>query len=264
MRKDEYILKKFLFFDIDGTLYDSNKQLPASAKEAVIEAKRNGHEVFIATGRAPFMIEDVLKELEIDSYICFNGQYVVYKNEVVSHSEIDQEQLKLVSLFAKKKNHPVVYMNAEKMIASIAYHPYVEESISTLKIPHPKYEEDFFLNQQIYQALVFCSIEEENAYHENFPNLKFVRWHRVSVDILPNGASKAKAIKFLCEKYNIPIEDTIAFGDGLNDIEMLDAAGFSVAMGNAHEEALKRAKHITAHVDEDGLMTAMRYLNLIK
>ena len=63
---------------------------------------------------------------------------------------------------------------------------------------------------------------------------------------------------------NIPIEDTIAFGDGLNDIEMLDVAGFSVAMGNAHEEALKQTKLITAHVDEDGLMSAMRYLNLIK
>jgi Cof subfamily protein (haloacid dehalogenase superfamily) len=256
-------MKKFLFFDIDGTLYDSNKQLPSKTKEAVFEARRNGHEVFIATGRAPFMIQDVLKELEIDSYICFNGQYVVYKNKVVSHNEINQEQLKLVSEFAERKNHPMVYMNAEKMIASIAYHPHVEESITTLKFPHPKYEEDFFLNQPIYQALVFCSMEEEDAYHETFPHLKFVRWHRVSVDILPTGASKANAIKFLCEKYNIAIKDTIAFGDGLNDIEMLEAVGFGVSMGNGHEEALKRAQHVTTHVDEDGLVNAMRYLKLI-
>lgn len=256
-------MKKFLFFDIDGTLYDSNKQLPAKAKEAIFEAKRNGHEVFIATGRAPFMIQEVLKELEIDSYICFNGQYVVYKNEVIYNNEIDKEQLQLVSEFAERNNHPLVYMNAEKMISSIEHHPHIEESIETLKLPHPQYEEDFYLNQPIFQALVFCSIEEENSYHKTFSQLKFVRWHRVSVDILPKGTSKANGIHFVCEKYNIDLKDTIAFGDGLNDIEMLETVGFGVSMGNGHEEALKRADYVTSHVDEDGLVNALRYLNLI-
>lgn len=256
-------MKKYLFFDIDGTLYDSNKQLPAKAKEAIFEARSNGHEVFIATGRAPFMIKEILKELEIDSYICFNGQFVVYKNEVIYQNEIDKDQLQLVSEFAEQNNHPLVYMNDEKMVASIENHPHVEESIRTLKLQHPKFEKDFYLNNQIIQSLVFCSIEEESSYHEAFPQLKFVRWHRVSVDILPKGASKGKAINLLCEKYDIDLKDTIAFGDGLNDIEMLEAVGFGVSMGNGHEEALKRAKHVTTHVDEDGLVNALRYLNLI-
>ncbi|EPD52944.1 cof-like hydrolase [Paenisporosarcina sp. HGH0030] len=257
------VLRKVLFFDIDGTLYNSDKKLPIKAKEAVFEARKNGHEVFIATGRAPFMIQDVLKELEIDSYICFNGQYIVYKGEVLSKTQIDLELLKSVSAYAEIKNHPMVYMNAEKMIASSTYHPHVEESISTLKFPHPAFEKDFYLNQKIYQALLFCSLEEEKAYKENFPLLKFVRWHRVSTDILPKGASKANAVYFLCEKLHIAVEDTIAFGDGLNDIEMLEAVGFGVCMGNGHEEALKRAKYVTTHVDEDGLVNAMRYLKLI-
>lgn len=257
------ILKKVLFFDIDGTLYDSEKKLPVKAKEAVFQARKNGHEVFIATGRAPFMIQDVLKELQIDSYICFNGQYIVHKGEVVSHSQIDLELLRSVSAYADSNNHPIVYMNAEKMVSSMAFHPHVEESMGSLKFPHPAIEDDFFQNQHIYQALVFCSIEEEQIYKEKFPLLKFVRWHRVSVDILPNGASKANAIHFLCEKLNIALEDTVAFGDGLNDIEMLEAAGYSVCMGNGHEEALKRAKYVTTHVDEDGLENAMRYLKLI-
>lgn len=256
-------MKKFLFFDIDGTLYDSNKKLPSKAKEAIFAARKNGHEVFIATGRAPFMIKDVLRELEIDSYICFNGQYIVHKGKVVSHAEIDSEQLQSVSKFAKQQHHPMVYMNAEKMMASMSYHPHVEESISSLKLPHPSYQEDFYVDHTIYQALVFCSMEEEQIYHERFPKLKFVRWHRVSVDILPLGASKGNAIQFICDKLNLAIEDTIAFGDGLNDIEMLETAGYGVCMGNGHEEALKRAKHVTTHVDEDGLVNAMKYLNLI-
>ncbi|WP_075617411.1 Cof-type HAD-IIB family hydrolase [Paenisporosarcina indica] len=256
-------MKKLLFFDIDGTLYDSNKVLPIEAKEAIIQAKKNGHEVMIATGRAPFMIQDVLKELEIDSYICFNGQFIVYQNKVLSHTEINAEQLKLVSEFAKKQNHPMVYMNAEKMISTIAYHPHVEESINSLKFPYPDFEEDFYVNEKIYQALVFCTIEEEQEYKESFPLLKFVRWHRVSADILPSGASKAKAIKYICEKLNVAIEDTIAFGDGLNDIEMLETVGFGVSMGNGHKETLKRADYVTTHVDENGLAEAMKYLKLI-
>jgi Cof subfamily protein (haloacid dehalogenase superfamily) len=132
-----------------------------------------------------------------------------------------------------------------------------------LKFPHPAHEEHFYLNEKIYQALVFCSLEEEALYKKEFPNLKFVRWHRVSADILPKGASKSEAIVFLVKKFNLKIEDTIAFGDGINDIEMIEAVGFGVAMGNGHVEAIKRAKHVTKHVDEDGLFEAMDYLKLI-
>ena len=154
-------------------------------------------------------------------------------------------------------------MNSEKMISSIPYHPHVEESIGSLKLPHPSYEKHFQDKESIYQALVFCLSKEEGMYQQKFPEFKLVRWHRVSVDILPKGASKAKAILLLQEKFGLAIEDTIAFGDGLNDIEMLEVVGFSVAMGNGHAEALKRATYITEHVDEDGLAKAMHYLKLI-
>lgn len=256
-------MKKTLFFDIDGTLYNSNKEIPAKAKEAVFKARENGHDIFIATGRAPFMIRDVLAELQIDSYICFNGQYIVHENKVVYDAAIDIHFLESITSFANQKGHPLVYMNANKMIASIPYHPDVEESFHSLKFPHPAHEELFHMNEKIYQALVFCSLDEEILYKKEFPNLKFVRWHRVSADILPKGASKAEAILFLVKKLNLKIENTIAFGDGLNDIEMIDTVGFGVAMGNGHVEAIKRAKHVTKHVDEDGLFEALAYLKLI-
>ena len=57
--------------------------MPTSAKDAYLSARRNGYEIAIATGRAPFMIQSTLKELEIDTFMTFNGQYVVYKNEVI-------------------------------------------------------------------------------------------------------------------------------------------------------------------------------------
>lgn len=256
-------MKKILFFDIDGTLFNSNKQLSRKTKEAIFKARENGHTIFIATGRAPFMIREVIEELEISSYICFNGQYIVYENEVIYNAAIDFNALQDVTKFAKQNDHPLVYMNAHKMIASIPYHPHIEESIQSLKFAHPSYEESFHISEEIYQALVFCSIEEEKLYHDEFPELKFVRWHRVSADILPKHASKAEAILFLVKKFNLQLEHTIAFGDGLNDIEMLEAVGFGVAMGNGHSEAIKRANYVTTHVDEDGLYDAMMFLKLI-
>lgn len=69
------------FFDIDGTIYDEDKQVPASTKEAIAELQRRGHHVAIATGRASYMFEDLREELGIDSYVSLNGQYVVFEGK---------------------------------------------------------------------------------------------------------------------------------------------------------------------------------------
>ncbi len=73
--------QKVIFFDIDGTLLNHEKELPASTKESVFKLKEMGHIVAIATGRAPFMFADLRKELGIDTYVSFNGQYVVLNGE---------------------------------------------------------------------------------------------------------------------------------------------------------------------------------------
>ncbi len=256
-------MPKLLLLDIDGTLLNSQKKLPASAKEALKQARLNGHDLAIATGRGPFMIQDLLKELMIDTYITFNGQYISHKGEIVHKEAIDKELLQKIYHYADQRDHPLVFMNEEKMVSSIDYHPDIDESITTLKIPHPEMEKDFHLDNEIYQALVFCEKDEEQQYHETFKEVDFVRWHRVSCDITPKGGSKASGINHLIRATGHTIEDTIAFGDGLNDLQMMEVAGYSVAMENGHEETKKRASYVTEHVDHDGLAKAFKYLNLI-
>src|SRR5699024_5549167 len=70
-------IRRLFFFDIDGTLLDHDKKLPASTKKSVQKLKQQGHEVAIATGRAPFVFENICKELQINTYVGLNGQYVV-------------------------------------------------------------------------------------------------------------------------------------------------------------------------------------------
>ncbi|MEK5230948.1 Cof-type HAD-IIB family hydrolase [Lysinibacillus sp. FSL K6-0232] len=256
-------MNKILFFDVDGTLYNSEKKLPASAKEALFAARQNGYELAIATGRAPFMIESLLEELAINTYVTFNGQYVVYKGEVIYTNGIEREELAKIIAFGEARNEPVVFLDDKRMIASVGDHYQVAESLNTLKYPYPELDSSYYMHHNVYQTLIFMEEKDEPLYCETFPNVQFVRWHRYSCDILPKGGSKAAGIGKVLEKMGSTFKDAIAFGDGINDIEMLQAVGTGVAMGNGHERVKKVAHHIADHVDKDGLAKIMRELAII-
>ena len=256
-------MKKLLFFDVDGTLYNSKKQLPSSAKEAIIQARENGHEIAIATGRAPFMIQDLLDELQIDTYVTFNGQYVVYKGKVIFTDQIPNEELQRVLAFGKSNDHPFVFINDREMIATSPNHASIAESLATLHYPYPVIDANYYLNEPVYQTLLFARQHEQLIYEEKFPTVQFIRWHEYSCDMLPASGSKARGIQKLIEHIQVPMEDVIAFGDGLNDVEMLSSVGLGVAMGNGHDQAKAAASLIADHVDQDGLAKAMRTLKLI-
>ncbi|TWT28049.1 Cof-type HAD-IIB family hydrolase [Planomicrobium sp. CPCC 101110] len=254
---------KLLLLDIDGTLLNTKKELPASAKEALLAARANGHELAVATGRGPFMAKKVLDELKIDTFITFNGQYIVHQGVPVHKEALDPDTLSDIVEFAEKRDHPLVFLTDEKMVSSIDYHPDIDESIKTLKFSHPKMIENFHLENDIYQALLFCEQEEEPQYKEAFANMDFIRWHRVSCDVVPKGGTKARGIERLIKITGHSIEDTIAFGDGLNDVQMMATAGYSVSMGNGTEETKQQASYVTDHVDNDGLAKAFRHIGLI-
>ncbi|MFJ7647955.1 Cof-type HAD-IIB family hydrolase [Lysinibacillus sp. NPDC097279] len=256
-------MNKILFFDVDGTLYNSEKILPASAKEALLEARRKGYEIAIATGRAPFMIQSLLEELDINTYVTFNGQYVVYRGEVVYTNGVDRDELAKIIAFGEARNEPVVFLDDKRMIASVGGHNMVSESLGTLKYPYPELDSSYYMQNDVYQTLIFMEEKDEHLYSEAFPNVQFVRWHPYSCDILPKGGSKAAGIEKVLAKMGLTLEDAFAFGDGINDIEMLEAVGTGVAMGNGHERVKAVASHITDHVDADGLAKAMRYLKII-
>ncbi|MDM5246736.1 Cof-type HAD-IIB family hydrolase [Lysinibacillus sp. G4S2] len=256
-------MKKILFFDVDGTLYNSEKILPASAKEALFEARRKGYELAIATGRAPFMIQSLLEELDINTYVTFNGQYVVYRGEVVYTNGIEKDELAKIVAFGEARNEPVVFLDDKQMIASVENNDMVAESLNTLKYQYPNLDSTYYMQNDVYQTLIFMEEKDEHLYREAFPNVQFVRWHHYSCDILPKGGSKAVGIGKVLEKMGLTLNDAIAFGDGINDIEMLQAVGTGVAMGNGHERVKAVATYVADHVDEDGLAKIMRELKII-
>ena len=256
-------MKKIVFFDIDGTLLDHDKNLPSSTKEAIEELKKNGVFVAIATGRAPFMFESLRKELDIDSFVSFNGQYVVFENQVIYENPLNETELEKLLELSKHNSHPVVFMNEKTMKATVSQHPYIEESLGTLKFTHPEEDAGFYKSRKLYQSLLFCEEGTENEYRNEFSSFHFIRWHPYSVDILPAGGSKAEGIKKMISRLGFQMKDVYAFGDGLNDIEMLKAVGTGVAMGNGEDEAKKHADLVTSDVSKDGIRNGLIKLELI-
>jgi Cof subfamily protein (haloacid dehalogenase superfamily) len=254
--------KKLIFFDIDGTLMDFNKKIPDSTKNAIQRLKEKGHDVAIATGRAPFLIGDVCEQLDIHTYVSFNGQYVVHEGKAVYENPIPVETLQRIESFALKRNHPLVFMGDKDMKANVKNHPYIEQGIGSLKVNQPGFQTDYYRETTIYQALLFCKTGEEENYR-HFEDVRILRWHDLATDVMPVMGSKAEGIKRLLDYLHYTQSDVIAFGDGLNDVEMIRFAGTGVAMGNAEQVLKNVADFVTKSVDKDGIDFAVKALELV-
>jgi Cof subfamily protein (haloacid dehalogenase superfamily) len=256
--------RSIIFFDIDGTLLTHDKELPQSTKESIFKLKELGHEIAIATGRAPFMFEDLRKELDINTFVSYNGQYVVLRGEVLYTYPLKISSLEKLTAAALQNNHPVVFMDHEDMKANVPEHAYIKESIDTLKINvFPTHDPHYYKGRELFQTLLFCPEGEEKQYEQVYSDFDFVRWHPVSVDILPSGGSKAKGIEKIVEALDIPKERQYAFGDGLNDIQMLSTITNSVAMGNAEESVKAVAKYVTKSVEDNGILHGLQMVGLL-
>ncbi|WP_018921429.1 Cof-type HAD-IIB family hydrolase [Salsuginibacillus kocurii] len=255
--------KNCLIFDIDGTLFTDEKTVPPSTKLTLKKLQQAGYPLAIATGRAPFFFSDLRKELDISHYVSFNGSYVVSDERVIYEQALNPAALERLHEAATQTNHPMVFLAAEGYAANVENHAEVAQSLAELKLPYPPFNGSYPDTTTIYQALLYCKAGEESLYEENFSSFNYVRWHEYSVDVLPGGGSKAKGIQALASELGYSMDEVIAFGDGLNDIEMLREAGTGIAMGNAKQEAKAVADIVTAHVEEDGIQEAVQRLELL-
>jgi Cof subfamily protein (haloacid dehalogenase superfamily) len=254
---------KIVFFDIDGTLLNTDHTIPEETRRAVRQLKENGVRVAIATGRAPYHLLPVAKELGIDTYVGFNGSYVIAEGRLIRETPLAKETLSNLEAAAHANGHPMVFLSADSCYANAADHPHVIESFHSLRLAPPGCRPRFWEDASIYQAFLYCSEQEEHLYLRQFRDVSFVRWHRVVLDVLPPNGSKARGIEAVLRHYGLKPEEAVAFGDGLNDKEMLSYVGMGVAMGNAHEELKPLANMVTRHVNEGGIQYGLRQLGLI-
>lgn len=260
-------MTKALFFDVDGTLvsFDTHK-IPASTVEALTEARRRGVKLFTATGR-PRQLLNNIPEVEnlMDGFILATGALCTYGDTVVREDLIPREEAEAIVEFCNSRNLPAVVVGKKDIqiinFNDTVYHVFYD----MLKVTYDKFDVPLpeVIEQGVLQITPFLNAEEERAILPHLPGCTSARWYPAFCDVTSVSADKANGIRAIAKHLNIDISETMAFGDGGNDMSMLQAAGIGVAMGGALDEVKQHADYITATVDEDGIMGALKNFGII-
>ncbi len=255
---------KVVFFDVDGTLLSHTKfGVPEGNREALEKLKEKGVLRVVATGRHRLELERLpVNDLEFDGCITLNGQlcFDEHKN-VFYENQIDGEIKKRILRIFREKEIPVLLVEKDAV-----YINFVDERVmqaqKEISTPVPPIGE--YTGAPVYQAVVYVRKEEEAALRELLPDCIITRWNDNAVDIMPTAGGKTTGIEKYLQLTHISREETMAFGDGENDKDMLQFAGIGVAMGNACAGAKNAADYVTASVDEDGIKKALRQYGIIE
>lgn len=257
---------KALFFDIDGTLIDiKTHRIPESTTAALRRAKALGHRIFISTGRSHTIVElPGLPPEVVDGYVTLNGAVSLVDGSPVSLAPIPSRTVRALADLCIARNYTCLFITLEGMRVANGNRQFVQGFQQYFGLA-PIAETDFvsMMDRDIYQMTVFFSEAEERELKPGFPDLEFNRWFPTFADITAKGVDKARGIEDMSRHFGIDLADTVAFGDGGNDIPMLRCAGIGVAMGNASDDVKANADHITAAVDDDGILKAMTALGII-
>lgn len=260
------IAKKIIFFDIDRTLYDPDiKKIPASTIEALKKLHQNENiEIAIATGRAFYMLH-IIEEIKeyINIFITINGQIIIKDGITIFRNPITKEKVLYVVNQFEKDDMKYGFLGEFDETLNIVDDK-GKKAFELVNMKLPRIDKHFYMDNDIFQMWAFSEKKDHNHYRELFVGMDVVSWLGDGFDVLSAGMSKEKGIRRILKLENIPLENAYAFGDGDNDIEMLDFIPNSVCMGNGTENAKKHAKYLTEDIKDDGLIKGLTRLGLLK
>lgn len=254
---------KVIFFDNDGTLLShKTKSVPASARAAVETLRAKGIKCVMCTGRHILEIEELpVHDMEFDAYITLVGQLVLdgEKKPLVGFPFTEVEQARILALFNEKR-YPMQLVEKDNLYINFVNDRVreVQADISTSIPPLGQHS-----GNEVYQALAYVDKAEAAAISSVTEGMYITRWNRRAIDILPGGGGKMLGMKEYLKATGVDISETMAFGDGENDADMLRFAGIGVAMGNAEEVTKQSADYVTDHIDNDGVAKALKHFGLI-
>ena len=254
---------KTIFFDVDGTLVSHTlKAVPESARVALDRLSQKGILRVLATGRHMGELEQLpIRDIPFDGYVTLTGQLTLdAQGEVIFGSPITGEDKEALIRLFTENTIPLSLVEKDRMYINFV-DSFVENAQHAISSPVPEVGE--YTGAEIYQAVAYLDEEGERALSKLLPGCKATRWDRYGIDIYSAAGGKTIGIREFLKAKGIAREETMAFGDGENDMDMLQFAGVGVAMGNAPENVKEIADYVTDSVDEDGIWKALREFKMI-
>lgn len=244
---------KIIFFDIDGTLIDMTKKaISDKTVETLLRLKENGVKICIATGRAPGSVPK-FEGVDFDAFLTFNGSYCYNSNDTILSTPIPKIDVEKMIENATKINRPVSIASKDRVVAN-GTDKDLSDYFGFAKQEVPVSDDfDEVLKDEIYQMMMGGRNDEYGDILKDVENARITAWWDRAVDIIPVNGGKGKGIEAILEYYGIDRSESMAFGDGGNDIEMLQTVGTGVAMGNALDNVKAIADEICGTSAEDGI-----------
>ena len=282
---------KCIASDMDGTLLNEDQKISEENRKALEAVRDMGGQVIIATGRSFKEARLVLDEINFNCPIISMNGAAVYdqKGELITSQPISFEELDSAITFLEEAglyfelytNHGVFSKNPERAIDSLvdivlsANPEHDREDVRRRALARIEYgflfeTQDYHAlikeeDMQVFKILVFSLYKDQlsQAAHglARFDGLTITSSGKGNIEINHRGISKGNALEKLLSQYGIPLEETIAIGDNLNDVSMFEKAGLSIAMGNARDDIKRICKDTTLSNKEDGVAHAIyRYM----
>lgn len=265
---------KYLFFDVDGTLLPFGEDATESTKLALKLAHEKGHKLFLSTGRSPAELDPRLKVFPFDGGVFSGGSIAIADSNRIYERFFSAEQVEKVFELANKRGWLLLsqtdkgsYMtnqmrdtlfdmfmrcNGRLLVIDNLY------TVSKLEVM-PNITKMIFITPDHDVKKVR---EELREIFDIVDNTMGVPLDDCAEIVLP-GVSKSTGMKAIMEFYKAPLSDSIAFGDGANDIEIVRDSGLGIAMGNASEDLKSVADFITGSVDKSGIYDALKHFEVI-
>ena len=269
---------KVLFFDIDGTLLDYTGKMPASAKEALRQARLAGHQLVICSGRSGHQLSDWMFT-DFDGIINCTGARVIFKQNVIYEHFVPREDVRRAREVLEAANGVLVAQTEECTILSQESYTFMKDYLVKMgrsqkrierllgnAVISPQMEAYDNIKKFFYHRSEKTVEQLENELGDIFTveASSFLKDACDSGEITCKGINKSYGMQLYIQRQGFSKEDTIAFGDGPNDLDMLSFAGIGVAMGNARDTVKANADFITRDVEQDGIAYALKELGILK
>ena len=275
MNKSTALPYSIIALDLDGTLTNSEKIITLRTFDALMKAQREGVRLVLASGRPTFGIAALANQLQLADYggyvLSYNGGRIIdwCKKTVIFSQVVDQKLVPILYDFAEKAQLPIVTYLPDAILASKNEGEYLAEEARINGMPvvvaQHFVEEAMqiaggstkFLIPGEPELLIQLESEMKAALSEQ---MEVFRSAPFFLELPPKGIDKAQSLQRLLTHLGLERESLMAFGDGFNDLSMIQFAGQGVAMANAVEEVKSIADFVTTSNEEDGIAHALEHL----